>query len=137
METEKFRLWTIDDIVSGPPPVWLIEPIFQEGSLVFLVGEPATGKSFIALSMALAIASGQEWIGRAVRSGPVVYVVGEGGRAIGKRIQAWQQRNGLQALPDAFFILTAPQLRNAGDVDLLLHAIGDKRPDLPGVFRTG
>lgn len=58
---------------------WAIKGVV--GGLTVLWGEPKNGKSFVALSMALAVATGKPWFGNPVRQGPVVYVVAEGGWA--------------------------------------------------------
>lgn len=49
------------------------------GGLTVLWGASGSYKSFVAISIALAVASGRPWFGRPVRQGKVVYVVGEGG----------------------------------------------------------
>lgn len=44
-----------------PPPNWLINDWLPTNSLVLIYGEPASGKTFVALGMAGAIATGIEW----------------------------------------------------------------------------
>jgi AAA domain len=62
-----------------PPAVdWLIEDYLERDTVTQLFGDPGSGKSFIALDMALSIATGQEWHGHATKSGPVFYIAGEG-----------------------------------------------------------
>ncbi|OFC35835.1 hypothetical protein BAE29_14450 [Acidithiobacillus caldus] len=61
-----------------------------------LYGPPASGKSFIAFSMAASIACGVNWYGHRVRPGPVIYLMGEGIAGASRRLRAWQIRN-----PDA------------------------------------
>ncbi len=72
-----------------PPPEWQIEGILPLGGLVGLYGPPGVGKSFVAIDMALHLAAGKPWQGRATRQGYGLYVSAEGGTGIGKRVNAW------------------------------------------------
>jgi hypothetical protein len=59
------------------PKPWVIEGIVPEG-LTFLYGERETGKSFVALDMAFAVAAGQPWLGKfETRPSDVVYIFAE------------------------------------------------------------
>lgn len=80
---------------------WLIDGVLERGVLGMLFGDPGAGKSFLALAWSCAIAGGQNWLGRAVQRGSVVYVAGEGRGGIGRRLEAWAKHNGasLEDLP--------------------------------------
>ena len=56
--------------------------------------ETGIGKSFLALDLALFIASGKCWHGRDVEMCDVVYVLGEGASGIRQRVAAWRQVHG-------------------------------------------
>lgn len=71
------------------PPEWLIEKVIPEGGLIGIYGQPAAGKSFTSIDLAMCVATGTPWQGRAVRPGFVLYISAEGGRGIGKRVLAW------------------------------------------------
>ncbi len=79
------------DLSSNP----LIEGLIDLESFALLVGEPNVGKTFVALDIALSIARGKSWLGRKVEQGAVLYLAGEGGRNIKKRIEAYKRANGL------------------------------------------
>jgi hypothetical protein len=53
-----------------------------------MLGEPKKGKTFIALSMAEAIALGKPWAGQEVARGLAVYFAGEGGFGVEQRALA-------------------------------------------------
>jgi hypothetical protein len=59
-----------------PPVPWIADGWFGEGDLVIFGGEWATGKSVIALDLAISVAAGLRWMGRVpiTKAGPVVYV---------------------------------------------------------------
>ena len=56
----------------------LIDGLLGQGMLSVIYGPPRNGKSFIALDMMAAIATGQPWFGLPVMQGPVLYATCEG-----------------------------------------------------------
>jgi hypothetical protein len=87
----RFKPLTLNEIALLPPPEWLIDGLVPEDGLVVLYGEPAAGKSFVALDWGLCVATGVPWLGREVRSGEVVYIYAEGVRGLKRRAGAWLQ----------------------------------------------
>ena len=117
---DTFRLLSVAELEKMPPPEWLVEPLLTVDSQAILFGAPGEGKSFVALSFALAVATGRDWLGHKVKQGPVVYIAAEGGRGIWKRVRAWQKENGIDSVASLFFVLAAPQLREPKDLSKLL-----------------
>jgi KaiC/GvpD/RAD55 family RecA-like ATPase len=77
----------------------------DEGAVVALVGAPNAGKTALAVSLALAVASdASEWLGRKVAGGPVVYFAAEAPASVKLRARAAVQR--LQGSDDAALYLT-------------------------------
>jgi hypothetical protein len=113
-------LLTIEELIAFPPGEWLIEEMMQVGSLGVLYGQPGVGKSFLALDWALSISVKEEWQGKALRSGPVVYVASEGHSGLRQRVKAWMDHNRVTDMKNAFVMLHPVQLRTLGDVDALL-----------------
>ncbi len=72
-----------------PVPDPLIDGMLYRGTLAAIYGPSGIGKSFVAMSMALSVASGSWWQGREVRKGPILYVAAEGSFGLAKRRQAW------------------------------------------------
>lgn len=58
------------------PPTWLIEGIATDGSVGFIAGAPKSFKSWVALDMALSVATGALFLDyfRVVKPGPVLYI---------------------------------------------------------------
>lgn len=69
---------------------YLINGVLEAGALGSLVGETGTCKSFIAISMALSIATGTPWYGKEVEQGSVFFIAGEGHAGFQRRLAAWQ-----------------------------------------------
>jgi RecA-family ATPase len=61
-----------------PPPRWLIRDWLPASSLILIYGEPGAGKTFVALDIAVAIATGRDWNGNKVARGIVLYIAAEG-----------------------------------------------------------
>ena len=98
-----------------------------------LAGGPSTGKSFTALSWAVAIAEGNQWFGQQTRQAPVVYVLGEGFSGFGKRIKAWETVNNRPMSDNLSFIdgITHDiDLKDPAAVQQLIDVLAYKQPGL-------
>lgn len=91
-------------ILDIDPPEPLIDGWLNLDSFAVLYGRPKGGKSFVALDMALCVASGTAWHGHKVARGPVLYVVAEGVRGVGPRVHAWAELNGVEVPDDLWWI---------------------------------
>ena len=79
-----------DDIAPVLSTRCLVSGVIGEGTSVILYGDSNSGKTFIALDMALCIASAVPWQGREVRQAPVLYCALEGGAGFRNRVTAWK-----------------------------------------------
>jgi len=115
------------DDIEDEPVEWLIKDLLPRRSLVALYGPPGSFKSFVALSIAEAIATGNQWMGREVETpGAVLYICGEGFGGVGARIKACKIYNKTPAGTEIYVIRAALNLRSsADDFDLLMASIKD------------
>jgi len=120
----KIESW---DDIEDEPVEWLIKDLLPRRSLVALYGPPGSFKSFVALSIAEAIATGNQWMGREVETpGAVLYICGEGFGGVGARIKACKIYNKTPAGTEIYVIRAALNLRSsADDFDLLMASIKD------------
>ena len=121
-----FEILDVKAIKSMADPEWLIKGLITDRSMGFLFGAPGCGKSFIAISFGLAIASGQKtWWGRTIeRSGPVIYISSEGQSDLKFRIRAWESSNGIKADDAPFYLIRQPiNFMAEGDVGTLIRTI--------------
>lgn len=109
------------DMDNPPPPDWLVKGYIERGTLAILFGEPATGKSFVAIDIAQHIARGVDWNGRRVKQGGVVYVAGEGHKGIARRMKAASLAGEfeLRTLPLKVSRVAVPMLDSAKVKELL------------------
>jgi hypothetical protein len=73
------------------PPKWIVEDYLEENSLAQIFGDPASGKTFIALDLAASIATGKSWMGKEAKKGVVFYIAGEGHNGLSRRLKAWSE----------------------------------------------
>ena len=84
------------DVEHMPPVEWLADGVLPLGAIAALYGAPGSGKSFLAIDLALSLAIGTPWLGRPVAGGSTLYVAAEGWRGIGSRVRAWKAARGLE-----------------------------------------
>jgi hypothetical protein len=126
-----FEVEPFDEFCKRPLPEaqWLVEPFFELDSQVVLWGEPGCGKSFLALSWAMAIATGEPWLGEyPVRQGKVLYCAGEGGRGMRRRGAAAQLEYGYGDIPNLNFLTVAPRLRDPKVLASFMKLIKREQP---------
>jgi predicted transcriptional regulator len=114
----KFTLWTLSDLAARPRPEWLFEGLLQQRVVAVLYGEPGIGKSFVALDLALAVATGTTGIAQPLATGLVVYIAAEGATGIINRAEAWLSYH--DAADNDQFLVVEDPVRLAED----LHVVG-------------
>jgi hypothetical protein len=113
------------DDVSRP----LIDGLLELSAMSVLYGDSNVGKTFVALGMAHAIATGQHYGDLPTKHARVAYIAAEGGRGIRKRIAALKAAIPTADEPD-FFLLVSPVDLRRPDADLkpLVEALTDLNP---------
>ena len=83
------------DQIKPKPPQWLISDVLEQDTLAIIFGASGTYKTFVAIDMALSVATGKDHHGRFVKQGAVAYIAGEGNHGFGRRTQAWSIHHGV------------------------------------------
>ncbi|WP_228374060.1 AAA family ATPase [Chloracidobacterium thermophilum] len=97
----RFRMTSAFELRRNPlSHDWLIQGFLEANTLALLFGEPAAGKSLLALDWAASVATGRAWCGRQTRRGTAIYLAGEGYRGLARRLAAWERVNGQESSPD-------------------------------------
>lgn len=113
---QRYKLLRADDLRNLPPLAWRVRGVLPAVGLAGLYGPSASGKSFLALDMAAAIAEGARWFDCRVTAAPVVYCALEGEAGFKLRVAAWEQSKG-RPLPDGLAMVLQPfMLTQAQDV---------------------
>ena len=118
---------TAEEIMNTeyPPLKWVVPDLIPEG-LAMLGGRPKVGKSWLALHIANAVATGGETLGRQVPQGKVLYVALEDS---GRRINDRLHTIGAAKSKTLFFAEEWPFLERHG-LALLERVIQDEAFDL-------
>jgi hypothetical protein len=120
----RFAIVPAHEFATGANPTWVIKDVLPQAELVVMYGASGSGKSFLALDMAAAIARGVEWRGKRVRQGRVAYIAAEGGGGFRKRLKAYGQHNEIDlASLELGVIHAAPNMMEANDAADVVKAI--------------
>lgn len=107
---------------SISPVTWLIRHLIPAAELVAVFGASGSGKSFMVLDLAMAVARGVEWRGMKVTQTRVLYVAAEGKEGMKRRVQAYARHHGIDvAQVDISFITDVPSLLSANDVSEMIN----------------
>ena len=101
-------------------PQQLVEGLLTAGGLSSVNGHPNAGKSYFAGALALAVASGLDFLGRRVQQVPVVYIAAEGAASMLARFQADARFHKRQPGHLALVAQGVTLLEPSADVDALV-----------------
>lgn len=129
-EAEKARSKTLpliyfEDVKVNLDAADFVENVISEGAMSVVYGESNCGKTFFMSDLALHVAAGMMWNGRAVEQGGVIYCALEGAHGISNRVAAFRQHHGLEdaTLPFAIIPVSVNLLDPAADTTKLIEAI--------------
>lgn len=100
-------LRTAEDLRSDPPLEWTVRGVLPNNGIGAIYGTPSSGKTFLALDLAFAIATGKHWFGNPTIRRPVAYVALEGSHGIRQRMAAWEKSNLITAPKNIYFVTTS------------------------------
>ena len=92
---DPLQLLSPAEIEALPDLEWLIQGVLPLPAFAVLYGESGCGKTFVALSMALSAANGQDWLDREVSQAKILYIAAEGVLGLKTRIQAFRKKHEL------------------------------------------
>ncbi len=98
-------------------------------SVVWLIGKPGSGKSFVALDLAACVGTGESWQGYGTRQGVVLYLVAEGVHGVKQRVRAWESAMG-QKMAGVRFLPMPVQVDQDGSWDALVRLTGEIQPTM-------
>jgi hypothetical protein len=106
-----------------PPLIWRVKGVLPAVGLAALFGPSASGKSFLALDMAAAIAQGTSWFGCRTRSAAVIYVALEGEGGFKNRVAAWEHEHGKPIPTVLNFVMQPFKVADLQDLDDLASVV--------------
>ena len=103
---------------------WLIKNVLPQAELAVLYGQSTAGKTFIALSLAGAIAQGKPWRGFKTTKMRVAFVVAEGISGFRNRLRAYAMGEGISlAELDIVVLADVPNLSDRKDASEVMRAL--------------
>jgi len=115
------------------PRTWLIEGVIPEGTVGVCGASAKSGKTWVAVDLAIAVATGGKWLGRfpVHKPGPVVLYPGEcGGAPLAQRFEAVQDSCSLEHVPNVYCGSNIPNISNLVDLTVVREQILRIKPVL-------
>ena len=129
----RYRLYSVADALAEQPPVqWVVDGLFQPGSVSMVAGDAGCKKTWAMLDIAICVAMGKEWLGKPTIQGTALYLDEESNPgALStriKRIMAGHQAP--TELPLHFTSLAGWNLRKPNSVEELESLLTELQPTL-------
>lgn len=122
--TGKFPVHSAAELGNAPPIDWWIKGVIPMADLFMIYGASGSGKSFVAIDMAVHVALGLPWRGLRVSRGKVIVIAAEGAGGYGSRIKAWAEYYGYDLNEiDVGIITVPPNFMESGDIEELAASI--------------
>lgn len=126
----RFRVLDEGQFLDAPPVRWLIKYILAQAEIALMFGDSGSGKSFMALDLAVSISLGIAWRGHKTTQGRVIYVAAEGAAGFRKRLKAYRQAHEV-ATTGVQVIAGAPNLLEKADaIDVTKAILARGKADL-------
>src|SRR6478672_5401274 len=119
----RIKLVPFDSIKLGTDSHYLVKGLIPYPGLTVIWGPPKCGKSFWTLDIVMSVVLGENYRGRRVQQGPVVYCAFEGQSGIQQRIEAYRQRYLAEGAEGIEFYLEPVTLDLVKDHSELIAAI--------------
>ena len=99
--------FSIHDLANLPAPVYVVDKLIPENSLVIIYGASRSLKSFLLVDLARAIVQGEPWHNEEpCKKGAVLIVAAEGQAGLGKRARGLLKHHKIN--PKMFKVMTKP-----------------------------
>jgi len=109
---------------------WVVKNLIGYNKLTCIFGDPASGKSFYCLDMALSIANNLDFYDKKIKRNKVLYIAAEGASTIKLRAIAWSKNKKIQN-SNNFNIITKPlSFSDADTTSKFINKIKDDPPDI-------
>lgn len=123
------RIISTADLANLPQPVPVVDGWLFKDSLAWIWGPSGSGKSFVAVDLAMHVGTGRPWHGHEVEAGRVLYMIAEGASGMAKRTDAWYEAHG-GAETDVMWLPTAVNMYTPESADALTEVVAQLQPSL-------
>ena len=125
----RFELIHASKIADRDPPEWIVEQLVPQADFAMMFGNSGAGKSFLALDLALSIATGHPWFNRPVKKGPIVWIAAEAAGSMRNRLRAYAQAHGVELeTTDLWVVEHTLSLMSNEEAQVLIEVLQEKQP---------
>ena len=126
------QLLSYSELIKAPIEPTLVAGLLGPGDLAMLFALSGSMKTFVALDLALRVATGRPWAGRSCCRGAVLYVASEGLNGLRERARAWAHQfdecEAVEAELEANFVVLGEAISFISpEFDDLLRVIGQRQ----------
>lgn len=126
----KFNAISLSQIGTGigRKHTWLVQDMVELGGSCALAGFSQSGKSFLTIKLTFAIVMGEQFFGRDVLRGMVVYQLGEGEAGFEKRLEGFMKDRGIESIEGLPLVILPKKINlfaSDEDTDALILEIRD------------
>jgi hypothetical protein len=135
-QPQDYKLWTLDELEDIPPPDWLVDGLLTENGLSLFWAGSDRFKTFIAIDLAMSVATGHPWHGKPVKQGLVVYIAAEDENGVKMRMLGWRGSRGkTEHLPEPEILIfrdgiSLPTPEGEKLIDAIVAQTTKKKPSL-------
>ena len=124
----RFNILPWSEFAAARSSAWLVKQVLPKAALIVIYGPPGGGKSFWVLDAVNSIARGEQWRGKKVNQGGVLYICAEGAGGFRNRLAAYAAHHEVDSTMPVYVLGDAPNLINKSDTPALLKAIDGLGP---------
>lgn len=119
-----YRVVALAEVAKREPGTWFIKGLLPKAETGILFGASGSGKTFIALDLALHVATGRAWRGLRTAPARVLVIAAEGSGGLAKRVEAYCRFHDIDpATVPVGVICAAPNFLNNDSVAEVVKAI--------------
>jgi hypothetical protein len=123
-----FHPWP--DLLKRPRRELLVPELLFTTGITTITAPSGEGKTTLALSIALTVATGGTWAGRPVKRRAIVWIIGEDPEDLQAMYEAWMQEHPGCGVPEGWFLDEPVNFSSELKTDELIAALKDKPPML-------
>lgn len=121
------RIEWLSELVPSAEPRWLVEGLVPAVGLIAMIGPPSAGKTFLAIDLAVHVASGRDWLGHRTERGLVIYLGAEDSDGLRMRLVAARDHHQIDEDSRLAFLASDANLLCAQDAQSLIAMVAEAR----------
>ena len=129
-QSEKLQAYPWAEIFNRPRREMLVDELLFTTGVTTLVAPSGEGKTTLALSLALTVATGNVWAGKIIKRRPVVWIAGEGQDDLRPMYEAWVKDHPNCGVPEGCFLQEPVNLSSDSETDKLINLLEGMPPVL-------